>query len=184
MKFLFFVAAVIVAVSTSASTPVPGTVTAPTTIPTNTVPSSFRSTAINRINNNSQSVLELQADNQIHSLKFVYDVALHSGSVGSHDTSGSLPSGAVITNSFGYINTVFSSSGSTISIGCQNAGNIFVAATLSGSAVGVLLSGATINGHGDNFKVITAPCTIAAVSTAATHTAGKLTMFLEYFIKE
>lgn len=149
-------------------------VTTPTDIPVNAVPSTFRTTAIGRINS-------LVDTTKRHSIAVVYDVASHGGAVGDNSTSDTLPSGAMIVRSYGYINTAFSSSGSTVALYCGTANNIFTAATLSGSAQGTILSGSS-NGQEQNFKKISADCTIKANLAAATHTAGKLTMFIEYII--
>jgi len=186
MKLILFLAATIAATVAFATT------TIPTGIPAATVPSAFRATAISKINSLVTAVNEMQsgaadpsADGVSHSriLRTHYNLAT-SGSVGDHDTSGTLPSGALVIRSYSYIDTIPTTVGGlsgTVAFYCGSGGNLMAATGVSGSAVGTLIEGMS-TGAASAYKKMSGACTVQAAVGAAAFTAGKLTLWVEYVI--
>lgn len=165
------------------------------TIPTNAVPSSFRSTAIDRINSMIAEIDVLEALPSAQSYtgealvtprmaRVEYDVTGgDSGGVGAHGLGVSLPQSAVITRSWVYTNTQFVDSGSgTLALSCEDANNILTAQDVTGSASNTISEGGSTGTAATFVKNIGAACEITATVGGVAATAGKLTAFIEYIV--
>jgi hypothetical protein len=167
-----------------------------TDIATDAVPSSFRSTAINRINALNTAVEALQdillASNYTGEGLFgkriarvEYDVTGgDSGGVGAHGLGVTLPASAIITRSFFFVKTQFVDGGAgTVALHCEDANNIYSAADITGNAAGALVEGVSTGSSG-NMKIVDAACEITATVATAAQTAGKLVGFIEYVVAD
>lgn len=137
--------------------------------------------------------------------KVVFDFAVDGGTVGAHPSIVTLPSGTaglLVTNVLVYVNTPFTSSGSSsVGIGCAGTNDLFAyhdltlvaadnyyAAALTGTAFGSGVSVLNFNApalHSDNGKSVNTDCTITTTVDPNKNalTAGKLTAIIEYFRK-
>lgn len=133
----------------------------------------------------------------------VYDVSVLGGSSTSHPLGLTLPGGAVVTDVWVYINTVFAASG-TESLALQCAGttdlmaynsvkNLAVNNMLGGRLAGTASANSAVigsNGGGNavalvGFGSIPSDCSVSAIvrgdSGYTPYTAGKATFIIEYF---
>ncbi len=138
--------------------------------------------------------------------EFSYDVSVSGGSSTPHAIGMSLPAGAVITDMYVYINTVFSGTGPTNSVGisCSGSQNLMAYQALSGVAIDKMfaarLANATFNGAAapignaaapldlsQGYVSVPAACgvmvDVRAGSGYTPLSAGKLTGVLVYFKK-
>ncbi len=165
---------------------------ATSTIPVDAVPSSFRSTVINRVNSMIAEIDVLEALPAAQSYtgealvgvrmaRVEYDVTGgDSGGVGAHGLGVTIPANSIITRSFLYITTQFVDAGSgTVALHCQTANNILTAQDITGSASGVIAEGGS-TGASAAMKALTAACEVTATVGTAAQTAGKLVGFIEY----
>lgn len=134
--------------------------------------------------------------------KVVYDFTVDGGSVGSHPSIVTLPAGVLVTNVMVYVNTGFTSSGSSsVGIGCAGTNDLFAfhdlttvavdnyyAAALTATAFNQGNSLLNFNApavHSDNGKSTPSDCTVTTVVDPNKNalTAGKLTAIIEFFRK-
>ncbi len=136
--------------------------------------------------------------------EFSYDVSAAGGQSAPHSIGMSLPQGAIITDMYVYINTVFSSSGpnSSVAISCSGTRDLMDWQGLSGVAVDSMfaarLSNGTFSGSGPELPInavalnlrqgymsIPSACGVVVnVNSSSGYTplsAGKLTGVIEYF---
>lgn len=115
-----------------------------------------------------------------------YDVAVDGASSTSSLGLGVyLPAKAIVTKVLYYIDTQFVDAGSgTIGIQCEDSDNIVYPLDVTGFAAGAIKNGVPVPATPTIVDGIAAQCELKAYSSG-THvpTAGKLTVFVEYFIK-
>lgn len=116
--------------------------------------------------------------------KVVYDVsttsALGSSTVnsGAHGLGVYLPGKAVILRDWMQIVTPFTDDGSgTVAFSCEDANNILTAEDLTNDSAGYKAGNGAVAGIANR-------CEITATVATASQTAGKLVLYLEYFIGE
>jgi hypothetical protein len=95
-----------------------------------------------------------------------------------------LPANALITDSYGFINTAFTAGATAnLAVTCEDGGNILAATEMSTYTTG-LIQGLQ-RGSFPNMKAeIANRCELKFEQTADIFTAGKLTMFIEYVIHD
>lgn len=119
-------------------------------------------------------------------LQAVYDFGVSGGAAQAHVIYPSaLPAGAIVTRSMLHINTKLDSSGaSTFAVSCETANNIFTATDITFAAAGTNLEGAYFSaGASTVYKTITNACNLVATIGTNALTAGKVTIFIEYYVK-
>jgi hypothetical protein len=118
--------------------------------------------------------------------RWTYDVSEHGGSLGSINLGVSLPPNAFLTRVYYYVDVTFTgeTSGSSVSFGCEDDGNMISAKNITTlSAAGFYSGNATeLSPAGSFVKDIAATCEIAANISTATQTGGKLFGWAEYGI--
>lgn len=123
----------------------------------------------------------------LHVARFVYDVAVDTGTAATHGLGTFLPARAVIVRSAFKVITQFTNSGSaTVALTCEDAGNIYAASDISAAAANAFVEGATTGAATTWKRDIAARCEIGAViggAGGATVTVGKLVGWVEYVLE-
>lgn len=120
---------------------------------------------------------------QVRVAKAIYDVSTDLGTIAAHPLGVYLPAKALIKQAWFYIDQQFVDAGSgTVALHCEDAGNIFAAADITGSAIATITSGVQTGTAANMSKAIAAQCEITATVAGAAQTAGKLTLFVEYVV--
>ncbi len=137
---------------------------------------------ISRDNVNGEKVLKVA--------RATYDVSVNGGATGTAYGLGVyLPANSVLTQSWFHVLTQFAGTG-TVALSCEDAGNIYSAAQLSGSAAGAIVKGRQTGGTDSMTVGISDKCQLTATVGAdggnggATLSAGKLLLFVEYLVTE
>ena len=116
--------------------------------------------------------------------KAFYDVATDGGAIGAHPLGVFLPAKAVITQAYFMTDVQFVDAGAgTVALQCEDAGNIFAAADITGFTVGTMTSGVATGTAATMIKNIAATCELQAVVAGIAQTAGKLTLWVEYVVQ-
>ncbi len=111
-----------------------------------------------------------------------YDIAVLGGTSGATYSLGKqLPAGAVITQSWVYVNTVVSGTG-TIAFTCEDAGNIKAAAQYNTASAGSLIAGASTGAASAFGSGIADTCEVSATVASSAVANGKLTAFIRYIV--
>jgi hypothetical protein len=118
-------------------------------------------------------------------IQVTYDFAKQTGAVGTYDLGVSLPKNAIISNSGIYsITKPTTSASGTLAFYCQNQFNILnPTAAASFGAAGAAIAG-TQNGTVTNWSTVTAACDVMAKITTGALTAGKVTLYIEYYVHQ
>jgi len=113
------------------------------------------------------------------------DCGVSSCVVGTVSMVETLPANAIITQAYFFTEVQFVDGGAgTVALHCEDAGNIFAAADITGIAVDAVTSGVPIGTAGTMAAGIAAGCTITATIATAEQTAGVLTLFVEYVVHD
>lgn len=118
--------------------------------------------------------------------RVTYDIAdTGNDSTGDAALGVTIPANSIITRSWFYTVTQFTDGGAgTVALSCEDAGNILPAQDITGITAGSFTD-ASQDGAIANFKGgIAADCEVTATVATAAQTAGKLILFLEYFVGE
>jgi hypothetical protein len=117
--------------------------------------------------------------------RVTYDVSVDGGEVGAHALGVSLPANSIITRSWFYTVTQFTDGGSgTVALSCEDAGNIYAAADITGNSAGAFVTGVQDDAIGNFTGSIAASCEVTATVATAEQTAGKLILFIRYVVVE
>jgi len=104
---------------------------------------------------------------------------------GSVSMGVSLPAFALIQRSYWFTVTQFVDGGAgTVALECEDSGNIFAAADITGNADGSFVEGIQLGTAATMTGAIAATCVITAVIATAEQTAGKLILIVEYQVIE
>lgn len=115
----------------------------------------------------------------------VYDVAVDLGTIAAHPLGVSLPAGALVTQSWFYVVTQFTDTGSgTVALHCEDANNIYTAADITGISAGTITAGNQTGVAADMTAAIGAACELTATVATNAQTAGKLILFVEFVVVE
>lgn len=120
-------------------------------------------------------------------VRYIYNVPTHLGTVAAHGLGVFLPANAVITRSYFKIITVFTSGasgGGTVALHCEDANNIKTATDISGQSANAFVEGAETGAASAFVRAIAAPCEITATVAGTAQTAGKLVGWLNYVVEE
>jgi len=102
---------------------------------------------------------------------------------GAYDLAVNLPANALVTQVYFQIITQFVDAGSgTVALSCEDAGNLYAAADVTGLAVGATTTGIAIGTAGTMIDGIAATCPITATVATATQSAGVMNIFVEYVV--
>lgn len=141
-------------------------------------------------------------NNALHGIAALYDFAIHGGAVGAIPLRVRVPSGAIVVNSFVHVLTAPESAGSaTIAITLESAGDILAATAFDAAPFDGTLGlgrarytpGLRAPDIGDlpveiddsaaaSFVVTTAEREITLAIGTAALTAGRINVFLQYFL--
>lgn len=114
-----------------------------------------------------------------------YDVAVNGGGTGAHGLLVSLPAKALVKQVWFQIITQFSDSGSgTVALSCEDAGNLYVAADVTGITAGTTTTGVATGSAATMVDGIAAACEITATVATAAQATGKMIVFVEYVVIE
>lgn len=118
-------------------------------------------------------------------VRATYDFAEHGGATSSIGLGVSLPAKALITQAYFYMlqQPVDAGSG-TMALTCEDAGNIFNAADITGITVGTVTSGVATGAAAAMVKAIGAACEVTATIAGAALTAGKFNLYIEYVVHD
>lgn len=117
--------------------------------------------------------------------RVTYDTAVDGGGIGAHALGVTLPASSIIKQAFFYTVTQFADSGAgTVALSCEDAGNIYGAADITGNTAGTLVAGSAVGTVATMIKNIASACEVTATVAGATQTAGKLNLFLEYLVPD
>lgn len=120
---------------------------------------------------------------QIRVAKVDYNVLTDGGTIATRGLGVFLPAKAMIKQVWFRINTQFVDGGvGTVALQCEDAGNLFTATDITGSAIGTITAGAATGTAATMVSSIAATCEIQAVVAGAAQTAGNLTMWVEYVV--
>jgi len=120
---------------------------------------------------------------QVRVAKAIYDVGTDGGTIAARGLGVFLPAKALIKQAWFYTDAQFVDAGSgTVALHCEDAGNIFAAADITGNAVATIVSGVQTGTAANMSKAIAATCEITATVAGAAQTAGKLTLWVEYVV--
>lgn len=113
-----------------------------------------------------------------------WDFAADGGTIGAINMGVALPAKASIIRSYFYVVTQITDAGSgTHAISCETANNIFSAADETGVASGTWVAGIS-DGAVANIKKITNACNLTFTIAGADATAGKVNVFVEYYVTD
>ncbi|MEM9116879.1 MAG: hypothetical protein AAGD09_03240 [Cyanobacteria bacterium P01_F01_bin.56] len=113
-------------------------------------------------------------------VKATYDFAEHGGIVGDNACNLKLPAGAIVYNGFANVVTAPTSGGSaTVAIKIEGAADLLTATAIS-SVTGQL--DLVPDGTAGNAIVLTEDRTLSVTIATAALTAGKIDVYLQYFV--
>lgn len=114
-----------------------------------------------------------------------YGVTEHGGSIAPHTLGVSLPAKALIRQVWFQITEQFVDAGSgTVALSCEDAGNLYVAADVTGMAIGTTTPGVATGVASTMVDGIGAACELTATVAGAAQTAGIMNIFVEYVIHD
>jgi hypothetical protein len=117
--------------------------------------------------------------------RVTYDSTVDSSAVGTHGLGVTLPAKAIILQDWVYIDTQFADSGAgTLSLECEDSKNLFGSEDITARATGAIVAGSALNTVATFVDNIAAACEVSAVVGGVSPTAGKLTLWLTYIVKD
>lgn len=109
-------------------------------------------------------------------------------SVGAHGLGVTLPAAAVVTQSYIYVVTQLTDTGTcTVAISCEDANNIKTATDITGSAAGAFIAGQSTGTAASMVSGIAAACEITATVADGGSCApltGKVIVYIDYMVAE
>ena len=118
--------------------------------------------------------------------KATMDCSAGDCAIGAHSLGVSLPASSVITHDYMYVKTQFVDAGTcTVALHCEDAGNIFTAADITGTASGGFIEGNSSGGASVFVGGIGSSCAITATVAdggSCAPSAGYLDLFVEYVV--
>lgn len=127
------------------------------------------------------------ADNSLNVARIAkdtYDFAVNGGAISAIPLHVTLPAKAVVVRSWIHIvSAVTGTSGATLAFSCKNANDLFTATDETASSSDTFVTGAS-DYTVANFKSMSTSCTITATIAVHVLTAGKVTVYAEYFVKD
>ncbi len=119
---------------------------------------------------------------QVRIARATYSCAVSSDcAIGDHSLGVTLPANSLIRQSWFYnVKKPVSSGAGTLAFKCEDAGNIFAAATVTSASSGDVTAGVSTGVASTMVKAIGASCDMTASVASADYTTGLWNVFVEY----
>jgi len=140
-------------------------------------------TKANRIQDFSAASLSVDGINAERTVRSTFDFAVDGNGIAAYDLGEDLPAKAVISSAVIYVVTQLADGGSgTLALHCEDANNILTASDITGSAAGAIIAGTAT--YATPVAGITSACNITATVAGAALTAGKINIWIRYYIHD